>query len=65
MRNDIMLVMCKIEERKREDSKEKGSSLQSKYRKLKNQFVSRIIHSFAEYLSSLSLSIWMNESAAN
>jgi len=45
----------------------KGSSLQSKYRKLKIQFVSHIIHSFDEYmfLYIYSLNIWMNESAAN
>jgi len=39
--------MKEIIERKKEEKK--GSSLQSKYRKLKIQFVSRIIHSFAEY----------------
>jgi F0F1-type ATP synthase assembly protein I len=34
---------------RKKKKKKKGSSLQSKYRKLKIQFVSRIIHSFAEY----------------
>lgn len=42
----------------------KGSSLQSKHRKFKIQFDSRIIHSFTEYADP-SHSIWMNESAVN